>query len=82
MPELVAWWWDVPLVIRSRLSIGPLNSSPAPNILSYCLALPADPRWSSGEAKDLRACLKDDRDGEPATIEGILAGELPRRVWR
>ena len=38
----------------------------------------ADPRWLTGPGADLRKCLKDDRDGDPATVEGVLAGELPR----
>ena len=38
----------------------------------------ADPRWLTGAAHDLRACLQDERDGLPATIEDVIAGELPR----
>ena len=40
----------------------------------------ADARWSAGAARDLHACLYDDRDGLPATIESLIDGELPRRV--
>ena len=61
-----------------------LAPAPAPDLASAPAPGPdvpgPDPRWLAGAASDLRECMKDDRDGDPATIEGILAGELPRQV--
>jgi hypothetical protein len=60
---------------------GPADSAqvpaPRPDVTDRRLST-ADPRWLTGAARDLRACLRDDRDGVPATIEGVIAGALPR----
>ena len=40
----------------------------------------ADPRWLDGAGSDLRACMHDDRDDVAATVQEVLAGELPRQV--
>ena len=45
-------------------------------------ALPADPRWLDGAASDLAACMHDDRDDVPATVQEVIAGELPRQVLK
>ena len=39
-----------------------------------------DPRWSTGAASDLRECFHDAEDDAPATIEGLIASELPRQA--
>ena len=54
-------------------------SMPEPCSLGSGVLRP-DPRWLNGAGADLAACMYDDRDDVPATVEEILAGGLPRRV--
>ena len=57
--------------------------APAPAVSSSPLATDPsliDPRWLDGAAADLPACLRNDGDDAPATLEDIVAGQLPRRV--